>query len=130
MIRWALVAAGVSGLLAVVLGAFGAHALTGVLDADARAVYDTAGRYHLVHSLALAAGALAPAAGARRGWCTAACGAWLAGMVVFSGSLYLLAITGAAWPGAVAPVGGIALIAGWGALALAAVLSRAPGATR
>lgn len=125
MIRWALVAAGVSGLLAVVAGAFGAHALAGALDADARAVYDTAGRYHLVHSLALAAGALAPAAGARRRWCAAACGAWLAGMVVFSGSLYLLALTGAGWPGALAPVGGLALIAGWGALAVAALRARA-----
>lgn len=124
MIRWALAAAGVSGLLAVILGAFGAHALAGALDADAGAMYDTAGRYHVFHSLALAAGALAPAAGARRGWCAAACGAWLAGIVVFSGSLYLLALTGAGWLGAIAPVGGLALMAGWAALAVAA-LSRA-----
>lgn len=124
MIRWALAAAGASGLLAVVLGAFGAHALAGAIDADARAVYDTAGRYHLVHSLALAAGALAPAAGAHRGWCAAACGAWLGGVVVFAGGLYLLALTGAAWLGAIAPAGGLALMAGWGALAAAAL--RAP----
>lgn len=126
MIRWALAAAAVSGLLAVALGAFGAHALAGVLDAGARAVYDTAARYHLVHSLALAVGAVAPAAGARRGWCAAACGAWLGGLVVFSGSLYLLALTGAGWLGAIAPVGGSALMAGWAALAVAAVLSRGP----
>lgn len=125
MIRWALAAAGVSGLLAVILGALGAHALAGALDGDARAVYDTAGRHHLVHSLALAAGALAPAAGARRAWCSAACAAWLAGIVVFCGSLYLLALGASGWLGALAPVGGGALMAGWAALAAAAVLSRA-----
>ncbi len=119
MIRWVLVVAGVSGVLAVALGAFGAHALASVLDADARGAFDTATRYHFVHTLALAIGGLAPAAGCPVRPLAVACGAWLAGVVVFSGSLYALALTGATWLGAITPVGGIALMAGWVALAVA-----------
>ena len=101
------------------LGAFGAHALEGTLGPEARAVYDTAVRYHLLHSLALLGGAGAAAAGCPRRALAVACGAWLAGTLVFSGSLYALALTGADWLGAVTPIGGAALIAGWIALAVA-----------
>lgn len=113
MIRWALIAAAISGALAVMTGAAGAHWFGDLAGGNARAVFETAGRYHRLHSLALAIGALAPAAGAHRRACVLACAAWLAGMLVFSGSLYLLALTGAAWLGAITPFGGIALIAGW-----------------
>lgn len=120
MIRWALVAAAASGLLAVALGAFGAHALEAGLDARGRAVFDTASRYHFVHTFALALAALAPVAGAGRRPCTAACVVWLLGTVVFSGSLYLLALTGIGWLGAITPFGGIALMLGWFLLLVAA----------
>lgn len=120
MIRWAVIAAGISGALAVVLGAFGAHALAATLDARAIEVFETASRYHLLHSVALLAAALAPAAGASRTACAVACTLWLCGLVVFSGSLYLVAGLGLSPLGAVTPVGGLGLIAGWIALAVAA----------
>jgi uncharacterized membrane protein YgdD (TMEM256/DUF423 family) len=120
MIRWAVIAAGISGALAVVLGAFGAHALAATLDARAIEVFETASRYHLLHSVALLGAALAPAAGARRTACAIACTLWLCGLVVFSGSLYLVAGLGLSALGAVTPVGGAGLIGGWVALTIAA----------
>lgn len=120
MIRWALIAAGISGALAIVLGAFGAHALSAGPGERALAWFDTASRYHLLHSAALLAGALAPAAGARRVPCTVACTLWLAGMVVFCGSLYVMAVFDLPRLGAITPLGGAALIAGWVALGFAA----------
>jgi len=112
MIRWAMVAACLSGLLAVALGAFGAHGLAETLGSRAD-VYETALRYHFVHTLAVMAAALAPVAGAGQRACRFAGGLWLLGMVVFSGSLYGLALTGAGALGAAAPFGGIALMLGW-----------------
>ena len=105
--------------LGVVLGAFGAHALKARLSADMLAVWQTAVQYHLWHALGLVGiGLLAqhlPESGALRlaGWLM------LAGIVLFSGSLYLLAASGARWLGAVTPVGGACFIAGWLALAYA-----------
>lgn len=119
MIRWALVAAAISGVLAIGLGAFGAHALSAVLDERTLGWFDTAARYHLLHSVALIGAALAPAAGARRTPCIVACTLWLAGLVVFSGSLYLMAVLDLPRLGAITPIGGAALIAGWVALGVA-----------
>jgi uncharacterized membrane protein YgdD (TMEM256/DUF423 family) len=105
--------------LAVALGAFGAHALRARLAADLLAVYRTAVEYHFYHALGLIAVGLAiqhlPASGPLRaaGW------AMLAGIVLFSGSLYLLALTGVRALGAVTPVGGVAFIVGWALLAWA-----------
>ncbi len=112
-----LLAAALGGLSGVALGAFGAHGLRGDLAPGLLAVWETGVRYQLFHSLALLALALAPATGqypAMRaaGW------AWAAGMLVFSGSLYVLALTGVGWLGAVAPLGGLSLMAGWGLLAV------------
>jgi uncharacterized membrane protein YgdD (TMEM256/DUF423 family) len=123
ILRWALVAAALSGALAVALGAFGAHALADLLTGRAGEVWATASQYHFVHSLALAVGALIPASGASARWATSACVAWLAGIAIFSGSLYLLALTGVGWLGAITPVGGAAFILGWLALAVAAIRS-------
>lgn len=122
MLRWALIAAAISGGLAVVIGAVGAHTLGNLSGDDAPSVFDTAWRYHAFHTLAVAIVALAPAAGIRRSACVVACSAWLAGLVIFSGSLYGLAITASPWLGTVTPIGGVALIAGWLALAVAAAL--------
>jgi uncharacterized membrane protein YgdD (TMEM256/DUF423 family) len=109
-----------AALLAVAFGAFGAHALRGRLDDYARGVFETAVQYHFYHALALAlVGILllsqpATALLKSSGWL------FLIGIAVFSGSLYLLAITGIKWLGAVTPLGGLAFIAGWGCLAAAA----------
>ena len=101
-----------SALLSVAAGAFGAHALRERLTPDMLAVFETGARYQMYHALAL----LAVAWAAGRWPSTAAVAAgWLfvAGTVVFSGSLYLLALTGARKWGAVTPVGGVLFLAGW-----------------
>ncbi len=105
--------------LAVALGAFGAHLLRGRLAAEALATFEVGARYHMYHALALLAVALV-----RVHWpgpATAAAG-WLfvAGIVLFSGSLYGLALTGQRWLGAVTPLGGLAFLLGWAALLWAA----------
>lgn len=116
-----LVLAALAGALAVVLGAFGAHALRAKLGADLLAIWNTAVQYHFWHSLALLGIGLAavhlPDSSALR-W---AGGLMLAGMVLFSGSLYALALSGVRGLGAVTPFGGVAFILGWLALAWAVV---------
>ncbi len=104
----------------VMLGAFGAHGLKDRLGAEMLAIFETGVRYHLIHALALLAVAWAasrwPSAWTQAaGWC------FVWGIVVFSGSLYLLAISGVRWLGAITPLGGLGFIAGWIALALAAL---------
>jgi uncharacterized membrane protein YgdD (TMEM256/DUF423 family) len=105
--------------LGVALGAFGAHALKSRLSADMLGVWQTAVQYHLWHALGLVAiGLLAqhlPESGVLRlaGWLM------LAGILLFSGSLYVLALSGMRWLGAVTPFGGACFIAGWLALAYA-----------
>ena len=111
--------ASLSGMLAVALGAFGAHALKNRLDDYAMGVFQTAVQYQFYHSLALlAVGVIAlshPQAALLRssGWLFAL------GIVVFSGSLYVLSFSGLRWLGAVTPIGGLAFIAGWACLAAA-----------
>jgi uncharacterized membrane protein YgdD (TMEM256/DUF423 family) len=108
-----------SAALAVAAGAFGAHALKARLAPDLLAVFDTGARYHLFHALGLLAVAWAASRfpGALVAWA-----GWLlvAGTVLFSGSLYALALTGVRALGAVTPLGGVAFIAGWLCLAWAA----------
>lgn len=99
------------------LGAFGAHGLRGLVDPDRLEVWETAVRYHVIHSLALLAVGLA--ASRRPGRATTAAGAFfVVGIALFSGSLYLLVLTGKGWLGAVTPFGGVLFLAGWVALAL------------
>jgi uncharacterized membrane protein YgdD (TMEM256/DUF423 family) len=109
----------VLGAIGVAAGAFGAHGLRSRVAPELLAVFETGVRYHLVHALALLATAWAAARwpGAA---VTAAGWLFLAGILVFSGSLYLLVLTGIRALGAVTPVGGVALIAGWVMLAWAA----------
>lgn len=110
------------GLTAVAAGAFGAHALEARLAADRLAIFETAARYQMYHALALVA--LALAAGLLpdvRGLTTAAGWAFTIGTLVFSGSLYLLALGGPRWLGAITPVGGLAFMVGWALLGLAAL---------
>jgi uncharacterized membrane protein YgdD (TMEM256/DUF423 family) len=117
----------VLGFLAVAAGAFGAHALRARLTPADLEIFETAARYQMYHALALL-GAAWVAARWPGGAATAAGWLFLAGTVVFSGSLYLLVLTGQRWLGAVTPLGGVALLAGWLALAWAA--GGSPGAGR
>ncbi len=118
--RFYLRAAAILGALAVLLGAFGAHGLKSALGAAMIAVYETAVRYHFYHALAILAVAAAADCFASGAWWRWACRAWVAGVILFSGSLYLLMISGVKWLGAVTPVGGSVLIAGWICLVVAA----------
>ena len=116
---WFAAGAALCGL-GVVLGAFGAHGLRARLAPEILAVYETAVHYHLIHALGLLA--VAWAAGRWPGaWVTAAGWLFVAGIVLFSGSLYLVAITGPRWLGAITPVGGTCFILGWVLLAGAAL---------
>lgn len=110
-----LVLAGLSGLSAVAIGAFAAH---GVKDPQAEDWLRTGGQYQSVHALAVFACFTVHRAGAGR---PARVAAWLflAGSLIFSGSLYLLALTGVRALGAVTPIGGLLLMAGWATLAWA-----------
>ena len=112
-----------SAFIAVAGGAFGAHALRRRLDENLLAVFETGIRYQMYHALALLAVAWAMD---RWGGGLVAASGWLfvAGTVVFSGSLYLLALTGQRMFGAVTPLGGVAFLAGWLVLLIGAL--RAP----
>ena len=107
-----LVLGALNGALAVILGAFGAHGLKARVDESMLATWATASEYHFYHALALLlAGLLAKAYGVSNlvtaGW------VMFTGMLVFSGSLYILVLTGQKWLGAITPLGGTALIIGW-----------------
>lgn len=113
-----------SGFVAVASGAFGAHVLRQRLSPDHLAVFETAARYEMYHALALIGVALAlnrrsGAALRVAGWC------FVAGTVFFCGSLYILALTGIGWLGAITPLGGVCFLAGWLALAWGVLSSRA-----
>jgi uncharacterized membrane protein YgdD (TMEM256/DUF423 family) len=112
------ITAAASGAAAVMLGAFGAHALRSHLDAASLQVWHTAVEYQFWHALALIAVAVcAPARD--RSWWRAAGIAFVGGSIVFCGSLYALALAAPPWIGAITPLGGVALIAGWILLAVA-----------
>jgi uncharacterized membrane protein YgdD (TMEM256/DUF423 family) len=110
-----LLAAGIAGLTGVGLGAMGAHALASTLAERGMAhAWETAARYHIVHAAVLFAAAVwlhtSTSAASRIHW-AARC--WTVGILLFSGSLYWLAIGGPRWLGPITPVGGLALMAGW-----------------
>ena len=120
--RWFAIGAWL-GALGVGLGAFGAHGLKTRVSAEMIAVWETGSRYQLLHALALLAtgwacerwpGAYANGAG----------GLFLAGVALFSGSLYALALSGVRAIGAITPIGGVCFIAGWTCLAMAAMRGR------
>ena len=115
MARAWLIVAAAYGLLAVALGAFGAHGLRAKLAPEMMAVYRTAVEYQFYHALALLAVALL-ALRAASPWLSVAGYAFSVGVILFSGSLYLLAVTGTRWLGAITPLGGVALLLGWFAL--------------
>ncbi|MDX1618898.1 MAG: DUF423 domain-containing protein [Balneolaceae bacterium] len=118
-----ITAAGIGMALAVTLGAFGAHGLRGRLTPEMMEIFQTGVQYHLIHALGLlAVGLLAihfPESAYLKwsGWLM------LAGIVLFSGSLYILSMSGIRWLGAVTPVGGLSFIAAWILMVFAAIKS-------
>jgi uncharacterized membrane protein YgdD (TMEM256/DUF423 family) len=139
MERTFLVLGALLGFIGVALGAFGTHALRAKLTPERLATFETGIRYHLIHALALFAvvltgrfryativtgsetgSAATSYFGSIGGWATAAGWLFVAGIVVFSGSLYALATTGNRRWGAVTPIGGVCWLAGWALLAAAA----------
>lgn len=112
--------ASLSGMLAVILGAFGAHALRSRLDDYAMGVFETAVQYHFYHSLALLAVGIVALSQPQTVLLKSSGWLFIIGILVFSGSLYLLGITGIRWLGAVTPLGGLAFIGGWACLAASA----------
>jgi len=113
--RTFVVLGAVSAGLSVAAGAFGAHSLKGMLTPEQLNVFETAARYQMYHALGLLIigqmSETSDRAMSRAGWCL------VAGIVLFSGSLYLVALTGVGWLGAITPIGGAAFLAGWIALA-------------
>ena len=107
----------VSAFVGVAVGAFGAHGLKNRLDAEALAVFEVGVRYQMYHAFALVAAAWA---WSRWPGTLAVAGGWLfvAGTLIFSGSLYALSLTGVRWLGAITPLGGLAFLAGWLCLAV------------
>lgn len=108
-----------NALLSIAAGAFGAHVLQGRLSPDRIALFETAARYHMYHALGLLAVAWLVSVRGLSGHVAGGC--MIAGIVLFSGSLYALALSGARWLGAITPLGGLAFMAGWLAFAWASL---------
>ncbi|WP_435921836.1 DUF423 domain-containing protein [Paenibacillus sp. DYY-L-2] len=100
-------------LLAIALGAFGAHVLEPVIGEKATGTYETGVHYHMIHGLAMILASLAAGFGGEPRRLLWANRLFLIGIILFSGSLYLLAVTGWKWFGPITPLGGVAFLAGW-----------------
>lgn len=111
--------AALSGFLAVALGAFGAHGLKDHLPADLLAVWQTAVQYQFWHTLALLGIGILLTQGLSARSLTVSGWLFIAGIALFSGSLYLLCLTGQRWLGAITPIGGVLWLVAWGCLAYA-----------
>jgi uncharacterized membrane protein YgdD (TMEM256/DUF423 family) len=107
--NWSAIAA-IFLAAAVGLGAFGAHGLRSRLDVYSMSLWEKAVFYHFIHGLGMLIASLVPRISAMSGW---ACWTMAAGILIFSGSLYLLAVTGVRTLGAITPIGGLCFIAGW-----------------
>lgn len=119
-----LIWSAVLGLSGVAAGAFGAHALRGVLSERMFSVYQTAVQYQLLHAVVLAAVSILLFLGIGRDWPHRAALCLVAGTLVFSGSLYLMCLSGIGWLGAVTPLGGVLLLCGWLCVLLAGMNAR------
>jgi len=119
MTKFTLIFSAISGMLSVGLGAFGAHALKTKLEATGHvSTYQTAVQYQFYHTLALLVIGLLMTKYSSQ-WLSNASYLMMAGIIVFSGSLYVLSLSGIKWLGAVTPLGGLAFILGWGCLLMA-----------
>jgi len=121
MTQFALAAGSLYGLIGVLLGAFGAHALSARLTPELQAVWHTAVQYQFYHALALLAVGILARQGFAGASVTTATVCFALGTLIFSGSLYVLALSGVRWLGAITPIGGVLLIVGWAGL-LAAIV--------
>ncbi|ARN74185.1 DUF423 domain-containing protein [Oceanicoccus sagamiensis] len=119
MAKTLLMIAALSGLLAVAIGAFGAHGLKGRVTTDLMAVYQTGVQYHFYHTLALLLVGILMLQFPQESLLSWSGWLFVVGMIIFSGSLYVMALTGIKWLGAITPIGGVAFIAGWLSLAIA-----------
>lgn len=111
--KQALSLAAINGFLVVTIGAFGAHLLEEKISVDMLEVFNTGVQYHMFHVVALVATALLGVVSEKSTklvWCNAL---FLTGIILFSGSLYVLALTGVTWLGMIIPVGGVAFLTGW-----------------
>ena len=117
-----LVLGAINGLLTVALGAFGAHALKGLLDERGVGWWQTAVHYHGLHAVALLAVGMLALHGARGRALRVAGWGFLLGITLFCGSLYLMALSGVRALGAITPLGGVAFLIAWAALAMSANL--------
>ncbi len=113
MIKLFLSLGSINALLAVMLGAFGAHGLKNRLSADMIEIFETGVQYHFYHALGLLAVGLLAYHLPESAWLRWSGWLMLAGIVIFSGSLYLLSVSGIRWLGAITPIGGTAFIAAW-----------------
>ncbi|ERT08844.1 hypothetical protein M595_1141 [Lyngbya aestuarii BL J] len=124
MERIFLTIAAILGGLSVMAGAFGAHALSGKISERAIEIFETGARYQMYHALALFLIAVllrtSQSPQSPQPLLNIAGTAFIIGVAIFSGSLYALSLTGIKWLGAITPLGGVALIGGWGCLAIAA----------
>lgn len=120
--NWMFVGA-VAGAIGVALGAFGAHALKDRVPAELLSAFETGVRYHMYHALALLAVGLLATRGTSGWLVSTAAILFLTGIVLFSGSLYAMAFTGARRLGAITPLGGLCLILGWIVLAFVLLLA-------
>ncbi|RZS98098.1 DUF423 domain-containing protein [Cecembia calidifontis] len=113
--------AGLLGALAVGIGAFGAHGLQGILESHGRIeTFETGVKYHFYHALAMLVVGIWHSLQPERKWLKPAMWSFLIGILVFSGSLYVLSLSGITWLGAITPFGGVAFIMGWLLIILAA----------
>ncbi|TQV88765.1 DUF423 domain-containing protein [Aliikangiella coralliicola] len=112
--RWVFIVGAAFAMLSVVFGAFSAHALKSVLDEGGLKLIDTAARYQMYHALALLfCGVLLQLRLCAESWIKVAAYLFTAGIFLFSGALYLIALSNIKWFGAIAPIGGTAFISGW-----------------
>lgn len=125
LLRWPLVTGAGFALLAVMAGAFGAHGLRSMVSDRALDVFQTGVTYQMYHALALVLVYLLAGRRLSRRLLEWAAGFFLAGIVLFCGSLYLLVLTGAHWLGPVTPMGGLCFMVGWALLMAAGVRQRA-----
>ncbi|MGE3180230.1 MAG: DUF423 domain-containing protein [Phycisphaerae bacterium] len=106
----------INALVAVAAGAFGAHGLKSRLTPDMLAIFETGARYQMYHALAMVVVGALLGNESRRSANRFVCALFQSGILFFSGSLYLLALTGQTWLGAITPIGGLAFLMGWALL--------------
>jgi uncharacterized membrane protein YgdD (TMEM256/DUF423 family) len=123
MVKVWLLSGAIFGCLSVALGAFGAHSLKNVLDDYGKSIYEKAVLYQMFHTLGLFGVGLMQHLFKETSFSLAGWG-FMVGVLLFSGSLYLLAVTGLKWLGAITPIGGLAFLFGWGSLIIAIIRAR------